>query len=192
MHERASMVRCVQDLSCFTVTLPSMALRSYHFTVRRKCKAVPLHALKANGGMSGTTLETVNLNIWWKYVANFTLRPLYPPKKEPHFPWMRRLRGFQRRSGRFRKSKKSPDDAMNRQTIPFLCNPHVVTVPNMSPRSQKVFYFTGIWYKNMFPDRNFEENKWFEKGLWLDGKMTLTVEIQHEIVSCIGVVQDGF
>jgi hypothetical protein len=62
------------------------------------------------------------------------------------------------------KIEKSLDDAMNRKTIPFCAIRNVVTVPGMSCRTQKIAYFTSIWYKNIFPDRNFEENKSFVKG----------------------------
>jgi len=53
---------------------------------------------------------------------------------------------------------------MNRKTIPFCAIRNVVTVPNLSSQIKKMAYFTSIWYKNIFPDRNFEQNKSFEKG----------------------------
>jgi hypothetical protein len=54
----------VMYIACLvTLALPSMALRSYNFAVRQKGKAVPLHALKANGGLRGIAPTASNLNI---------------------------------------------------------------------------------------------------------------------------------
>lgn len=123
-------------------------------------------------------------------MANFILRPFYPQERTP-FPMEDGAAWVPEAVGTLRKIEKSLEDAMKRKTISFLCKPqHCHSIEYVIPNSE-MFYFTSIWFKNMFPDRNFEENKSFEKGQSLGGRMTLTAEIPLETVSCIRVVQEG-
>jgi len=99
-------------------------------------------------------------------VANLILRPFYPQERPP-FPvedgavWVPESRAV----WTLQKIENSLEDAMKRKTISFLCKPHCChSTEYVIPDSKKMFYFTSIRFKNTFPDRNFEENKSFEKG----------------------------
>jgi len=48
-----------------------------------RSKIVPLHAMKTCSGRRGTTPLILNLGATWRWVANFTHRPLYPWERTP-------------------------------------------------------------------------------------------------------------
>jgi hypothetical protein len=75
--------------------------------------------LKVKGGMVDIALPTVNLNIGWRYVANFTLRPLYPQERTP-FPTEEEAAWVPEAVWTLRKIEKSLDNARNRKKNSFV------------------------------------------------------------------------
>jgi hypothetical protein len=58
-------------------------------------------------GSGCTDPRFLDLGTSWRWVVNFTPRPLYPRGKRPGYPLDRRLGGPQSRSGRFGEEKNS-------------------------------------------------------------------------------------
>jgi hypothetical protein len=71
--------------------------------------------------MRGIALPTVNLNIGWIYLANFTLRSLYTKERTP-FPMKEEAAWVPETVWALRKIDKSLDDARNSKIIPLLYN----------------------------------------------------------------------
>jgi hypothetical protein len=68
-----------------------------------------------NGGIAPRILD---LGIRWRWVVNFTPRPLYPQRKSPWYPLDRGLGGHQSRSGRGGEEKNSqPQPALEHPII---------------------------------------------------------------------------
>jgi hypothetical protein len=57
--------------------------------------------------VSGRTAPRINLGTTWRWVVNFTIRPLYSCGKRPRFPWDWKLGGPQSQSGRSSEEKNA-------------------------------------------------------------------------------------
>jgi hypothetical protein len=65
------------------------------------------HAMKAHWGSGGIAPRILDLGTRWRWVVNFTLRPLYSQGKSPQYPLDRRLGRPQSRSGHGGEEKNS-------------------------------------------------------------------------------------
>jgi hypothetical protein len=88
------------------------------------------HAMKTCKGSGGIAPRILDLGTRWRWVANFTSRPLYPQGKSPCYPLHRRLGSFQNRSGHGGEEK-------NPQPLPGL------EPPTFQPVAQR--YTTELW-----------------------------------------------
>jgi hypothetical protein len=61
---------------------------------KKRCKHVPVHALKAYCGSRGIATSLLNLDTRWRRVVNFMPPAALPPGKEPRYPLNRRLGGL--------------------------------------------------------------------------------------------------
>jgi hypothetical protein len=69
----------------------------------------------------------LDLGTSWRWVVNFTPRPLHPRGKSPRYPLNRRLGGPQSRSGRFGEEK-------------ILCNNNMAILQNTFPSPASSFF----------------------------------------------------
>jgi len=69
------------------------------------CKAVPAQAIWTFRKSIFTAPLIRNLRTKWRWVVNYTLRPVYPLVKSNRYPWNRRPGGSQSRYGRWRRDK---------------------------------------------------------------------------------------
>jgi hypothetical protein len=75
--------RSVRVFMCFVWISEQTALISLKIVQNVKGKAVPVHAVKAYRGTRGIAPLILNLGTRWRWVVNFTPRPLYPRKINP-------------------------------------------------------------------------------------------------------------
>jgi len=73
---------------------------SYYLQHTVKGRAVPLHTMKAYGGIRGIAPLILDLSTTWRFVVQFTPWPLYP-RNILRRPLNRRLSGPQRGFGQF-------------------------------------------------------------------------------------------
>jgi hypothetical protein len=89
----------IQINFCRNVKFKSITFSCYlQHTV--KGRAVPVHTIKAYGGIRGIAPFILDLSITWRFVVQFTPWPLYPGNFLRH-QLSRRLSGPQRGFGRF-------------------------------------------------------------------------------------------
>jgi len=55
---------------------------------KKRCKHVPVHALKAYCGSRGIATAILNLDPRWRWVVKFMPQPLYPRGKNPGARWI--------------------------------------------------------------------------------------------------------
>jgi hypothetical protein len=87
----------------------------------------------------------LDLGTSWRWVVNFTPRPLYPQGKSPQYPLDRRLGGPQNRSGRFGEVKILTPTG-TRTPTPRSSSPQLVAIPTTLSR----LILLKLWHSEMW------------------------------------------